>query len=177
MGRKEGGSVYKPAPKTTYTNEWYTPRFILDAIGLRFDLDPCSPGKHIVPWIPTEKHYTKRISGLKRKWFGIVWLNPPYDQLAIWLAKMDKHRDGIAFVFARTETKWFHAFVTNADMLCFFRKRIGCISSKDATLHAKGEETGYSTVASGQMLIAWGDTCCEALLNSDLGWCIDLRRK
>ena len=32
--------------ESTYneSKEWYTPRRIFDALGLEFDLDPCSPG-------------------------------------------------------------------------------------------------------------------------------------
>jgi len=42
------------------TVEWYTPPSIFEALGLSFDLDPCSPGKEVVPWIPARTHYKKK---------------------------------------------------------------------------------------------------------------------
>ena len=38
------------------TSEWYTPRAIFDALGVVFDLDPCSPGAE--HWVPARKVYT-----------------------------------------------------------------------------------------------------------------------
>jgi hypothetical protein len=31
--------------------EWYTPPEFFNSMGVEFDLDPCSPGKQIVPGI------------------------------------------------------------------------------------------------------------------------------
>ena len=35
------------------TDDWYTPRDIFDALGLIFDLDPCSPGP--AHWVPARE--------------------------------------------------------------------------------------------------------------------------
>jgi hypothetical protein len=37
------------------SKEWYTPKYIFDALGQQFDMDVCSPGADVVPWIPAEK--------------------------------------------------------------------------------------------------------------------------
>jgi hypothetical protein len=37
------------------TDEWYTPRFVFDAMAAQFDLDVASPGSHRVPWIPAAR--------------------------------------------------------------------------------------------------------------------------
>lgn len=60
--------------ESTYneSKEWYTPRDIFTALKLEFDLDPCSPGQDIVPWIPAQIHYTYLDDGLVKKWFGKV---------------------------------------------------------------------------------------------------------
>src|SRR4051812_48699889 len=57
------GLYYHKANEEEATCEWYIPKYIFDLLGCTFDLDPASPGKHIVPWIPADNHYTS--SGLE----------------------------------------------------------------------------------------------------------------
>lgn len=58
------------------TDEWYTPPAIFKALGMTFDLDPCSPGRD--HWVPAKQIYTKEDDGLKRPWHGTVFMNPPF---------------------------------------------------------------------------------------------------
>ena len=58
------------------TSEWYTPPEYFKALGLVFDLDPCSPGPG--HWVPAKKIYTIEDDGLRQPWFGLVFMNPPY---------------------------------------------------------------------------------------------------
>ena len=58
------------------TDDWYTPPDIFDALGLIFDLDPCSPGP--ARWVPARKIYTKEDDGLVQSWSGTVFMNPPF---------------------------------------------------------------------------------------------------
>jgi DNA N-6-adenine-methyltransferase (Dam) len=94
--------------KTDNSQEWYTPKYILDALG-RFDLDPCSP--HVRPFDTARRHYTKKKDGLRHPWMGRVWLNPPYDEIHIWMNRMARHGNGIALTFARIGTHWFDSIV------------------------------------------------------------------
>lgn len=105
------------------TNEWLTPRYILDALGA-FDLDPCSPINR--PWPTAAKHFTREDNGLMQRWEGRVWLNPPYgNQTGKWLARLAEHGDGIALIFARTETQMFqkHAW-PRANAMLFLAGRV-----------------------------------------------------
>ena len=87
------------------TDEWLTPPQLLKALG-PFDLDPCAPVER--PWPTARVHYTRSDDGLAQRWFGFVWLNPPYGQATgRWLERLHLHGDGLALVFARTETAWF----------------------------------------------------------------------
>lgn len=87
------------------TDEWLTPPEIIEGLG-PFDLDPCSPITR--PWPTAGRHYTIEDNGLSKKWFGYVWVNPPYGpKSSRWLRKLAGHGDGIALIFARTETKMF----------------------------------------------------------------------
>jgi len=104
-------------------DEWLTPPHILQALG-EFDIDPCSPIDR--PWPTAKLHYTVNDNGLAQPWEGRVWLNPPYGlEAAKWLSKLADHGNGIALIFARTETKMFFEQVWNkADSLLFLEGRL-----------------------------------------------------
>ena len=137
------------------TVDWYTPPWIFERLSLGFDLDPCSP-EGGVSWIPASSHYSLKDDGLAQPWAGRVWLNPPYGKhTAAWLAKMNKHRHGVALVFARTDTAWYHESVAKADAILFLRGRIKFIDAFG--------KTGGAGAGSGSMLIAWGGDCVKAL--------------
>ena len=90
-------------------DEWITPLEIIKALG-EFDLDPCSPVNR--PWDTAKKHYTINDNGLLQQWEGRVFCNPPYGlRAAVWLKKLSNHKNGIALIFARTETKMFFNWV------------------------------------------------------------------
>lgn len=118
------------------TVEWYTPKYLFDRLGVWFDLDPCSPGTAIVPWVPAKKHYIRKDDGLAQPWAGRIWLNPPYGQeTAKWLNKLAEHGNGIALVFARTDTQWFHKFATKAALICFLEGRVKFVKSDGTNLY------------------------------------------
>jgi hypothetical protein len=134
--------------KDNISVDWYTPKWIFDELGLVFDLDPAAP-KGGVPWIPTKRIFTEADNGLIQPWHGRVWLNPPYGKhTGAWLEKMHHHRKGIALVFARTDCKWFHDYVANADAILFLKGRVKFVDGLG--------RTGGSGAGSGSMLVAWG---------------------
>jgi hypothetical protein len=112
---------YKSRPVAD-THEWLTPPEIIRALG-EFDIDPCSPIAR--PWDTAARHFTADDDGLAQVWNGRVWMNPPYGQhTEKWLAKLAQHGDGIALVFARTETKMFFDHVwPKAHALLFLKGR------------------------------------------------------
>lgn len=143
------------------TCQWYTPPSIFKALKIEFDLDPCSPGKIYVPWIPARNHYTTTEDGLLQPWTGNCWVNPPYGRdIWKWLKKLNDHGQGIALVFSRTETDWFQNYALNAHALLFVRHRIKFI-------HGKNRNGG--TPGTGSVLLAWGAANVEALRFSNLG--------
>lgn len=105
------------------TDEWLTPPAIISVLGT-FDLDPCSPIHR--PWDTAQLHYSINDNGLLKPWFGRVWLNPPYGrEIELWFKKMALHREGIALIFARTETRFFQQYVFNAaDSILFLDGRL-----------------------------------------------------
>lgn len=88
-------------------DEWLTPPEIVSALG-PFDLDPCAPVPTTRPWSTANKHYSSEDDGLQQPWHGRVWCNPPYGKDAQkWLVRLAAHGNGMALIFARTETKMF----------------------------------------------------------------------
>ncbi len=104
-------------------DEWLTPPDLLDHLG-EFDLDPCSPINR--PWKTANDHYTVNDDGLTQPWYGRVWVNPPYGKKAVhWLEKLAEHENGIALIFARTETKMFFSEVWDkAHSILFIEGRL-----------------------------------------------------
>lgn len=99
--------------------------------------------------------YTLPTDGLSKEWRGRVWLNPPYGkETPKWLAKMHEHRDGVALVFARCDTAWFHDYVAKSDGVLFLKKRVQFVDADGV----QGKQPNC-----GSMLVAWGDDCVQAL--------------
>lgn len=105
------------------TDDWLTPPEIIKALG-PFDWDPCCPPE--MPWPTAVRMIHLPSDGLFGHWFGRVWLNPPYGpETGKWLEKLANHGDGIALIFARTETEMFHRFAWGlADAMLFLRGRL-----------------------------------------------------
>jgi hypothetical protein len=104
-------------------DEWLTPPWILRPLGI-FDLDPCAPVER--PWDTALQHFTLRENGLARRWSGRIWLNPPYgSETGKWLRRLAEHGNGIALIFARTETgDWFDHVWGKAAEILFIKGRL-----------------------------------------------------
>lgn len=146
------------------SDDWYTPPEMFAALGLTFDLDPCSPGAG--HWVPARRVYTKEDDGLSLPWFGLVWMNPPFGARrghVPWLNRFFAHGCGIALVRAYTSSDWFHEWAPHADAMLFPRGKTKFIRP-DGT---RGDAPNH-----GVVLLASGDVATNALLNSGLGICV-----
>ena len=141
------------------TDDWITPPHIAGALG-RFDLDPCACIPQ--PWPCATKSYSVGDDGLAQPWAGRVFCNPPYGRRAEpFLEKLAEHGDGVALLFARTETAMFHRHVWGkADALLFLKGRLH-FHRPDGT-RASGNAGGPS------VLIAYGAGNASALERSGL---------
>lgn len=141
---------------TMNADEWLTPPYIISALG-PFDLDPCSPSKR--PWDTASSHYTKLDNGLSLPWNGRVWLNPPYGKETFkWIERLAEHRNGIALIFARTETKGFHTQIwQKAKAVFFFEGRL--------KFHYVDGRQG-NTANAPSCLIAYDDDNADSIINA-----------
>lgn len=140
--------------RTDCKEDWLTPPEILAALG-RFDLDPCSPLPR--PWDTAVRHYTVADNGLAQPWEGRVWLNPPYGtQTGQWMQRLANHGNGIALIFARTETGIFFPWVwEHADAILFLKGRL--------TFYTKAGERAPHNGGAPSVLIAYGQNNAETL--------------
>lgn len=151
LGRGIGGHTL---PHRGATNDWITPRYIIEGLG-DFDLDPCQSMTQ--PWPCAKKGYTVVDDGLAKKWFGTVYVNPPYgDEAWPFMERLAKHRDGVGLLFGRTETKMFSEHIWHqADAILFIAGRL-TFYKPDGT-KGKGNSGGPS------VLIAYGDRATQKL--------------
>ena len=138
--------------------EWLTPPELVKCLG-EFDLDPCSPVN--APFLHARTNYTIEDDGLSKPWFGRVFCNPPYGKhMELWLEKLKNHGNGIALIFARTETRCFFDHIWNsADALLFVKGRI-------RFYHVSGRLGGSPGAPS--VFIAYGKENALALKNSGI---------
>ena len=138
--------------------EWLTPPELVKKLG-DFDLDPCSPVN--APFLHAKTNFTIEDNGLEKEWFGRVWLNAPYGKyLNLWLEKLKNHGNGIAIIFARTETRYFFENVWySADALLFVKGRI-------KFYHVSGKQGG--TPGAPSVFVAYGKENALALKNSGI---------
>ena len=138
--------------------EWLTPPELVKQLG-DFDLDPCCPID--APFYHATNHYTIIDDGLSKEWKGRVYLNPPYGRgMELWLEKLKYHGNGIALIFARTETKCFFEHIWHdADAILFVKGRI-------KFYHVSGVQGG--TPGAPSVFIAYGKENAIALQNSGI---------
>lgn len=109
-------------PNKGHTDDWITPKYILDALG-PFDLDPCQSLTQ--PWPCANKGYTVTDDGLAKRWTGLCYLNPPYSRIQPFMERLAEHGSGIGLLFGRTETKMFREHIwRDAGALLFLAGRL-----------------------------------------------------
>lgn len=143
-----------PSSHEGITNTWFTPPEIVQPLG-RFDLDPCTQSYR--PFDTAVRHLCEDMGecGLSAPWEGRVWLNPPYGRaIARWLQKLADHGNGIALVFARTDTAWAQRLIASADGVNFLNGRI-------VFIRANGDRA--DNAGAGSMLLAFGSENVEAI--------------
>src|ERR1700748_1958404 len=145
------------------SDDWFTPCDMLDALGERYDLDPCSPGPG--HWVPADRIYTKNDDGLAKPWTGFVFMNPPFggrNGHVPWLQKFLAHGNGIAIVRAYTSSAWFHEHAVKAHSMLFPRGKTKFVRPDGSIGKAPGH---------GVVLLGMGERACAALERSRLGPC------
>ena len=124
-------------------DEWYTPAYIFEALGTRFDLDVACPPEG-PRYVPAVRWFTKDQDGLSEDWSGLVWMNPPFGHQSTkrqWLKKFFEHGNGIALLPDRTSAPWWQEFAPLADAVLFVSPKVK-FERPDGSI---GEQPGTGT--------------------------------
>lgn len=101
-----------------------TPQDFFDLLHAEFgfETDVCAISSNA----KCRRYFTPEVDGLKQKWRGVCWMNPPYGRvIADWMQKaFESAREGatvVALVPARTDTRWWHDYVRRAAEIRFVK--------------------------------------------------------
>lgn len=136
-------SAWEAAGKS---DEWYTPKYIFDALGCVFDLDVAHPAD-ATTYVPASRIITSH--SLESRWDGFIWMNAPFEGrngLDPWLDKFFAYGNGIALTPDRTSAPWFQKAFRKADAVLFTRKIR--FLRPDGT-EGKSPSTGTALMAAG----------------------------
>jgi hypothetical protein len=138
-------------------DDWYTPKWIFDSLGVEFDLDVCSPegGTGLVP---AKRFYTIEDDALVQPWDGFVWMNPPYSNPTPFMDKFIRHGNGISLVPV-SKAKWFGRVWDEAHTLCIVPPNL-----KFERPDGKPAQIMFQCI-----LVGMGQTATSTLVRSKIG--------
>ena len=152
-------------PTVGASDEWYTPKYVFDALGETFDLDVAAPAD------PTHVHTPAstfiHTDSLSVPWFGFVWMNPPFggrNGLVPWLEKWVSHGAGIALTPDRSSAGWWQYAAHEATSLLQVGHKVKFV---------RPDGTRGDKPTNGTTLFAIGDRADAALARAarkGLGW-------
>lgn len=104
-----------------------TPQAFFDDLDREFgfELDVCALPENA----KCQRFFTPTENGLNQEWDGVCWMNPPYGRtIKDWIRKAyESSLQGatvVCLIPARTDTAWWHDWVTKAHEIRFVRGRL-----------------------------------------------------
>ena len=112
---------------TSARSDWETPRATFNALHEEFSfrLDVCATQENA----KCDDYLSVGDNALSVPWRGPAWMNPPYGrEIGKWVRKAyEESRRGVTVVCllpSRTDTRWWHDYVMEADEIRFIRGRL-----------------------------------------------------
>jgi phage N-6-adenine-methyltransferase len=136
-----------PMPQEARTSDdYWTPKWVFDALGIEFDLDVACPPDGPAH-TPAKKWYTQETDGLLSPWNGRIWMNPPYSHATPWVHKFIEHKHGVALLpFAKS--RWLQNIWESADAITPLPSNL---------------KFDQGTIMLPTFLAAFGNECVEAI--------------
>lgn len=104
---------------TTGRQDWETPFELFDALNAEFNFttDVCATSENT----KCKRWFTPEVDGLKQKWDGVCWMNPPFRTMLPWIKKAlaESQENGATVVCllpARTNTNWWHDYCMRGEI-------------------------------------------------------------
>jgi hypothetical protein len=143
--------LFAAGQSATTSDDYYTPKWVFDALGLTFDLDVAAPPGG-APFVPADTYYTVEDDGLLQPWHGRVWMNPPFSKTEPWGDKFIAHRHGVALV-PTSNGRWYTRLWAAADGFTIGPEQFEFVNG-----------SGHG-IPRRICLAAFGDECVAALRN------------
>jgi len=96
-------------------DDFRTPRDLFSSLDDRFSFTLDAAASHDNALCPD--YFTEDDDGLKQKWSGVVWCNPPYSNVEPWISKAlaeleVKNCEMVVFLLNMdSSTRWFHELI------------------------------------------------------------------
>lgn len=116
------------------SDEWYTPKYVFDALECEFDMDVAASYYPLYSNVPAKKYIDS--DSLSKQWDGFVWVNPLFggrNGIIPWLDRFFDHGNGIALTPDRTSTEWWQVAAKKADAILFVSGKIKFIKPDGST--------------------------------------------
>lgn len=105
-------------------DEWGTKRTLFNKLDREFNftLDVSATAENA----KCQRFFTKDDDGLSKTWRGVVWMNPPFSEIGIWLKKaVESKCTVVSLVPTRTNPPWWNDFILKyADEIRYIRKKL-----------------------------------------------------
>lgn len=129
-------------------HNWETPSELFKSLDneFQFTLDVCA----IPISAKCKRYFTPDQDGLKQKWEGACWMNPPYGKnVSQWLKKAwESSLEGATVVCllpCRTDTRWFHDWVLGKASIRFIQGRLH-FSSFNGKGNGHGQQAPFASI-------------------------------
>lgn len=102
----------------SFNQDWETPSSIFKPLNdeFHFTLDVCANSKNA----KCKNYFSKEQNGLKQRWKGICWMNPPFKEVGKWIKKAyeesKKEAVVVCLVASRTNTNWWHEYCMKGEI-------------------------------------------------------------
>jgi hypothetical protein len=150
-------TLFNMVSDSTTTDDYYTPKWLFNALNVEFDIDVCAPAQGI-PWLPAKRWFSQADDGLAQDWGGqFVWMNPPFSKATPWAHKFIENGNGIALMVV-SRSRWFATMWERAD----------AIVSTPYDLAFHRPDGSNKQISFQTFLFAIGEVGCQALNNANI---------
>jgi len=139
------------------STEWETPWALFYPLDAEhnFTLDVCATAENT----KCKTFFSPAEDGLAQEWSGVCWMNPPYGrEVGPWIRKAYETAQAgkakvVALLPARTDTKWFHRYISGKAAIQFLEGRVKFFN----------RDGKYGPATFPSMIVVWKAKSREAL--------------